>query len=116
VSGIGQLGDEVNRRDFFKVAGLVAGNTAVATELAASIAGNDSGPLAVVQTTHGTDLAVATLADRGTVGHLRRWLDDGDNPVLRVNAAGILPRFPDRLRHLTWLPLSAETSRSVAAT
>ncbi|MGH3870980.1 MAG: hypothetical protein ACRDSR_05610 [Pseudonocardiaceae bacterium] len=92
--GVGQLGDEVNRRKFFKVARLVTANTVVATELAASIAGNDPGPLAVVQTTHGTDLAIATLADHGTVAHLRRWLDDGDNPVLRVNAAGILAKVP----------------------
>ena len=76
VLGIGQLGDNVNRRGFFKVASLVAGNTKIAAELAASIAGNDPGPLAAVQTTHGTDLAIATLADRGTVAHLRRWLDD----------------------------------------
>jgi transcriptional regulator with XRE-family HTH domain len=93
VLGIGQLGDDVNRRDFCKVASLVAGNVTVATELAASIAGNDPGPLAVVQTTHGTDLAIATLVDRGTVAHLRRWLDEGDNPVLRVNAAGILAKI-----------------------
>jgi transcriptional regulator with XRE-family HTH domain len=54
VLGVGQLGDEVNRRKFFKVARLVAANTAVAAELAASTAGNDPGPLAMVQTTHGT--------------------------------------------------------------
>jgi hypothetical protein len=29
--------------------------------------------------------------------HLRRWLDDGDNPVLRVNAAGILAKVPGQL-------------------
>lgn len=94
VLGVGQLGDEVNRRKFFKVARLVAANTAIATELAASIASNDPGPLAVVQTTHGTDLAIATLADHGTVAHLRQWLNEGDNPVLRVNAAGILAKVP----------------------
>jgi transcriptional regulator with XRE-family HTH domain len=92
VLGIGQLGDEVNRRNFFKVAGIIAGNTKIAAELAASIAGNDPGPLAAIQTTHGTDLAIATLADRGAVAHLRRWLDNGNNPVLRVNAAGILAK------------------------
>ncbi len=97
VLGIGQLGDDVNRRDFFKVASLVAGNTKIAAELAASIAGNDPGPLATVQTTHGTDLAVATLADGGTVAHLRRWLDNGDSPVLRVNAAGILAKVPGQV-------------------
>ncbi|MGH3800272.1 MAG: helix-turn-helix domain-containing protein [Pseudonocardiaceae bacterium] len=92
--GIGQLGDDVKRRGFFKVAGLVAGNAKVAAELAASVAGNDPGPLATVQTTHGTDLAIATVADRGSVAYLRRWLDDGDDPVLRVNAAGILAKIP----------------------
>ena len=97
VLGIGQLGDDVNRRDSFKVASLVAANIKVAAELAASIAGNDPGPLAAVQTTHGTDLAIATLADRGTVAHLRRWLDDGDNAVLRVNAAGILAKVPGQV-------------------
>jgi transcriptional regulator with XRE-family HTH domain len=103
VLGVGQLGEDVNRRDFFKVVSLVAGNTKVATELAASIAGNDSGPLGTVQTAHGTDLAIATLADRGTVAHLRRWLDNGDNPVLRVNAAGILAKVPGQFEasHVT---------------
>ncbi len=95
--GIGQLGDNVNRRGFFKVAGLVAGNAKMAAELAASIAGNDPGALAAVQTTHGTDLAVATLADQGAVARLRRWLDDGDNAVLRVNAAGILAKVPGQV-------------------
>ncbi len=94
VLGIGRLGDDVNRRDFFTVTGLVAGNAKLAAELAASVAGNDPGPLTIVQTTHGTDLALATLADRGTVAHLRRWLDDGHDAVLRVNAAGILAKIP----------------------
>jgi transcriptional regulator with XRE-family HTH domain len=94
VLGIGQLGDKVNRRDFFKVAGLLAGNAKVAAELAASVAGNDPSPLATVQTTHGTDLAIAARADRGMVAHLRRWLDDGDDAILRVNAAGILAKVP----------------------
>lgn len=105
VLGIGQLGDDVNRRDSFKVAGLVAANIKIAAELAASIAGNDPGPIAAVQTTHGTDLAIATLADRGAMAHLRRWLDDGDNAVLRVNAAGILAKVPGQV----------EASRVIAA-
>jgi transcriptional regulator with XRE-family HTH domain len=94
VLDVGQLGDEVNRRDFFKVTGLVAGNAKIAADLAASVAGNDPSPLATVQTTHGTDLAIAALADRGMVAHLRRWLDDGDDAILRVNAAGILAKVP----------------------
>ncbi|MGH3925480.1 MAG: helix-turn-helix domain-containing protein, partial [Pseudonocardiaceae bacterium] len=72
VLGIGLLGDDVNRRNFIRTAGLVASNAKLAAELAASVAGNDPGPLTTVQTTHGTDLAIATLADQGTVAHLRR--------------------------------------------
>lgn len=94
VLGVGLLGGDVNRRNFIKTAGLVAGNAKLAAELAASVAGNDPGPLTTVQTTHGTDLAIATLADQGAVAHLRRWLDDGDDAVLRVNAAGILAKIP----------------------
>ena len=92
VLGVG-LGEDVNRREFLITAGLVAGNVKVATGLLASIAGNDASPLLSVQTTHGTDMALATIADRATVTNLRRWLDDS-NPVLRVNAAGILAKLP----------------------
>jgi transcriptional regulator with XRE-family HTH domain len=100
VLGIGGLDDDVDRREFFKVAALVAANAKVASELSASLAGNDAGPLATVQTTHGTDLAIATLADRGTVANLRRWLEDGNDPVLRVNAAGILAKVPGQFEAL----------------
>ncbi|MGH3569864.1 MAG: hypothetical protein ACRDRH_28405 [Pseudonocardia sp.] len=93
VLGVVGVGGDVDRREFIKVTALVAANAKVAGELAASLAGNDSGPLTTVQTTHGTDLAIATLADRGTVANLQRWLDDGDDPVLRVNAAGILAKL-----------------------
>lgn len=65
----------------------------IAAELTASIAGNDPDPLTAFQTTHGTDLAIAALADRGTVARLKRWLDDSDNAVLRVNSAGILAKI-----------------------
>jgi hypothetical protein len=34
VLGVGQLGDNVNRRDFFEVVGLVAGHAKIAAELA----------------------------------------------------------------------------------
>ena len=94
VLGVGGLGEDVDRREFFRVAALVAANAKVASELTASLAGNDPGPLTTIQTTHGTDMAIATLADRGTVLRLRRWLEDGDDPVLRVNAAGILAKVP----------------------
>lgn len=94
VLGVGGLGEDVDCREFFKVAVLVAANAKVASELTVSLAGNDPDPLKTVQTTHGTDLAIATLADRATVTNLRRWLDEGDDLVLRVNAAGILAKVP----------------------
>jgi len=84
----------MNRRDFLATAGLVAANAKLATELAASAAGNDPTPLTLVQTTHQVDRALAAFVDRGTVANLRRWMDDGDNAVLRVNAAGILAKLP----------------------
>lgn len=72
----------------------VADNANVVTELAASVAGNDPGPLATVQTSHHVDMAVAALADHRAISYLRRWLDDGGDSVLRVNAAGILAKLP----------------------
>lgn len=93
VLGVGGLGEAVNRRDFLKVMGIAAGNATVISRLTASLAGNDPTPLINVQTTHGIDLAVATLADRRTLVNLRGWLDDG-SPMLRVNAAGILAKVP----------------------
>ena len=97
VLGIGHLGDDVNRRDFLSVTGLALANAKVVTELAASVAGNDPGPLATVQTTNRVDRALAAYVDQATVRHLRRWLDDGDDSVLRVNAAGILAKIPGRV-------------------
>jgi hypothetical protein len=91
--GLGLGGDDVNRREFFRAAGLVAGNAMVAAELSASLAASDSAPLLTVQTTHGTDMALAAAADQQMIRNLRRWLDDS-NPVLRVNAAGILAKVP----------------------
>jgi hypothetical protein len=93
VLGVGGL-NNVDRRDFLTLAGVVAANAGLAIELTASLAGNDPIPLTAVQTTHGTDLAVASLVDRRSVIHLRRWLENGDDPVLRVNAAGILAKVP----------------------
>lgn len=94
VLGVGGLGEDLDRREFFRVTGLVAANVKVASDLTASLASNDPGPLTEIQTSHGVDLAVATLADRATLAHLRRWLDEGVDPVLRVNAAGILAKVP----------------------
>ncbi|MGH8883034.1 MAG: hypothetical protein ACRD0P_37775, partial [Stackebrandtia sp.] len=65
-----------------------------AAELMASVAGGDSAPLAGIQTTHQTDLALSSLAgaDRGSLLRLGRWMHDGGSAVLRVNATGILAK------------------------
>jgi hypothetical protein len=55
---------------------------------------SDTGPLASVQTTHGVDLVIASLVDRASRTRLRRWMNEGDSSVLRVNAAGILAKTP----------------------
>jgi hypothetical protein len=50
----------------------------------------------VQQTTHGTDLVIASLVDPAATRRLRRWMNDAADPVLRVNAAGILAKVPDQ--------------------
>ena len=66
-------------------------------ELFASIAAGDQQPLAQLQTTHATDLALGRLAaaDRPALWRLARWADDGDPDILRVNAAGVLAKTGD---------------------
>lgn len=93
VLGVG-LGDDVNRRSFLEVTAAVAANARLVGELTASLAGKDPLPLATVQTTHGADLAMASLVDRSTVQTLDRWMRDGETSTLRVNAAGILAKLP----------------------
>lgn len=88
--------DRVNRRQFLELSALTAAHGKVASELVASVAAGDTGPLQSVQTTHGTDLVIAALVDRPSMPTLRRWMRDGASPVLRVNAAGILAKVPDR--------------------
>lgn len=96
--------EEVKRRQFIRLAALSSASSLLdipdtATELLASIAGGDPGPLTDVQTTHRTDLAVSQLAstDRSSLHRLARWMDDGDTAVLRVNAAGILAKITGQL-------------------
>ncbi|MDT0342076.1 hypothetical protein [Streptomyces litchfieldiae] len=62
----------------------------------ASVASRDPGPLAQVQTTHNTDIVIASLAgdDKPCVSHLQRWMTSGDTAILRVNSAGILAKLP----------------------
>lgn len=84
----------MNRRGFLSLSALTVAHRKLATELTASIAGSDAGTLATVQTTHGTDLVIAALADRGSRRHLTIWMSNGESPILRVNAAGILAKLP----------------------
>lgn len=88
--------ENVRRREFLRLAAAVPMMHApdTAAELLASIAGGDPDPLAKVQTTHHTDLAVSRLVneDRRILLRLARWMADGDTPFLRVNAAGILAK------------------------
>ncbi|MFJ8230110.1 helix-turn-helix transcriptional regulator [Streptomyces sp. NPDC094448] len=86
--------DRVNRRSFIGLSALVTTHGQLASEMLVSIAGRDSGPLATVQTTHGTDVVIASMADKASVSHLARWMRDAETPVLRVNAAGILAKLP----------------------
>ncbi|GGO88597.1 hypothetical protein GCM10012280_29800 [Wenjunlia tyrosinilytica] len=73
---------------------LTATHGKLATDVNASIAGGDVGPLTTVQTTHATDLVIATMVDPPSTAKLRGWMYDGADPVLRVNAAGILAKRP----------------------
>lgn len=95
----------VQRRAFLRMATLApiagvlpavsgGGIEATVDDVVASIAGGDPGPLAALQTSHEADLAIAGVSsqDRPTLLHLAKWMDDGDNDVLRVNAAGILAK------------------------
>ncbi len=86
--------DRVNRRSFISLTALVAAHGPLAKNMIASVGGRDSGPLTKMQTTHGTDIVIASLADRASTAQLRRWMNDGDVPILRVNAAGILAKIP----------------------
>lgn len=97
VLGLELRGDEtVQRRDFLWLLAAAGTNAKVATELAASVAGNDPGPLATVQTSHSVDHVLAALADAGSVRVLQRWAADEADPVVRVNAAGILAKLPSQ--------------------
>lgn len=94
VLGVGGLGEALNRRDFIGVAALAAANAAVVSELSASISGGDALPLSVTQTTYGVDRAIAAVVDPGAHRMLRRWAIDDPDPVIRVNATGILAKVP----------------------
>lgn len=84
----------VNRRSFLGLSAMVAVHGVVAKDLVASIASGDADTLAVVQTTHQTDIVTAALADKPAIMRLRQWSYGDDNAVLRVNAVGILAKIP----------------------
>lgn len=87
---------QVDRRAFLSLTALTAIHGPLAAEMVASMAGADPIPLTEVQTTHGTDLVIASKVDPPAAVRLRRWMRDGDTAVLRVNAAGILAKVPGR--------------------
>jgi hypothetical protein len=99
------LEGKVRRRDMFRLTGAAAVGAMVgmsaaspdSRELFASIAAGDQQPLAQLQTSHATDLALGRLAaaDRPVLWRLARWADDGDSDILRVNAAGVLAKTGD---------------------
>jgi transcriptional regulator with XRE-family HTH domain len=92
----------VRRRDMLRLTGVAAMGAVAGVpagspdskELFASIAAGDPQPLAQIQTSHATDLALGRLAaaDRPVMWRLARWADDGDRDILRVNAAGVLAK------------------------
>lgn len=91
---------EVQRRTFMTsaalsalTASLPAATRVTAEEIVSSIAGGDSSPLTIVQTSHETDMLISGAAtqDVAIVRRLVRWLDDGP-AVLRVNACGIVAK------------------------
>jgi len=84
----------MNRRAFLSLSALTAAHGTAAIEMVASVAGADPIPLMTVQTTHDTDLVIASKVDAPVASRLRRWMLDGDNAILRVNATGILAKVP----------------------
>lgn len=85
---------KVDRRNFLSLAALTALHGGLAGELYASLASGDAGPLASVQTSHGVDLVLASLIEPPSRRRLTSWAQDGGDPVLRVNAAGVLAKLP----------------------
>ncbi|MDT3398486.1 helix-turn-helix transcriptional regulator [Streptomyces sp. B1866] len=84
----------MNRRTFVNLAALASTHGPAANELVTSIAGNDPGPITAIQTTHATDLLIASLTDKTARKRLKQWMGDGSTPLLRVNAMGILAKVP----------------------
>ncbi|MET9481000.1 helix-turn-helix transcriptional regulator [Streptomyces sp. NPDC006638] len=86
----------MKRRQVLGLAALTATHGVLASRVTTGIAGGDHVSLMTTQTTHMTDLVVADQVGRAEITKLRRWLRDGSEPVLRVNAAGILAKIPSQ--------------------
>jgi transcriptional regulator with XRE-family HTH domain len=84
----------VDRRAFLSLTALAATHGKLASEMVSSLAARDPGPLATMQTTHATDLLIASKVEPSSARSLERWMTDGSDAVLRVNAAGILAKLP----------------------
>lgn len=85
-----------NRREFLSIAAMTVATVKIAQEFTASISSRDAGPLAQVQTTYGTDRAIAAMIDTQTRNVLRRWTMELSSPIARVNATGILAKLPNQ--------------------
>lgn len=94
VLGVGLHDEEVNRRTFIATLATTAANARLISDLGASLAGGDCGPLGIVQTSHAVDHAIAATLDGPTARRLIRWAENEANPIVRVNAAGIVAKLP----------------------
>jgi len=112
VLGVGGLGEIVDRRGFLRVTALVAIRAPLVSDLAASIADGDVGPLAVVQTTHDVDLAVAAVADRPMAAKLSRWMLNGETAVV-ARVCGRLGDSETTFRRVTRFSEPARGGRTV---
>jgi transcriptional regulator with XRE-family HTH domain len=97
------LEGHVKRREMLRLTGAAAAAAFMGSgkllppdseDLFSSVAAGDAGPLAQIQTSYSTDLAIGGLAaaDRPVLWRLAQWAEDGGSDVLRVNAAGVLAK------------------------
>jgi transcriptional regulator with XRE-family HTH domain len=91
----------MHRRHLLQFAAVTLGSLVIspdeatlARDMYSTIVAGDDAALTAVQTTHAVDHGIQRLAIRETkaVAKLLAWLHDGSDPVLRVNAAGILAK------------------------
>lgn len=91
------LGDnDMWRKEIRKAGILVVRGRKDVSELAASLAGGDAGPLLKTATAHWTDVALAARTDAGAARNLRRWMTDGETSTLRTNALSVIAKLPGR--------------------